>query len=329
MNTSIYPLGNRPTSNDLPSHEFTSLPRILDKHSYYSVTFHADDVTYWNRDELYPTLGFDKYYDIDYFGNKDIIGIGPSDEVLYNKTLDKLVTLSENEDYYYANLNTLTSHTPFDLPEEKETLNLPVKFDDTLVGNYLQSVHYADYAIGEFFKGLKEKGLWDDVIIAAYGDHSGLHGKLLTDDDAELLRDTLGSYSLVQRFNIPFIIAVPGEIEKGSKIDTIGGQIDMMPTVLNLMGIEPETLYFGQNLLQYDSNLIGMRYYLPKGSFFNNDILYTPETAERDIRIYDIESYGKIDNQYKTPREYYADDLKNMLQIYNWSDYYLNHGAIE
>ncbi|PAV31304.1 hypothetical protein CIL05_01235 [Virgibacillus profundi] len=329
MNSSIYPLGNRAVSNNLPDHEIPSLPRILADESYYAATFHADDIDYWNRIELYPALGFNDYYDIDFFGDQDIIGIGPSDEVLFDKSLEKLIEIDQEYENYYTMINSMTSHTPFEIPEEKQMLDLPAEYDDTLFGNYLQSIHYTDYTIGKFFSGLKEKGLWENSIIALYGDHSGLHGQLLTDKDVELLRGVLGSYSLMQRFNIPFIIDIPGVIDKGREINNLGGQIDMMPTILNLMGVKPEKVYFGQNLLQYEKNLIGMRYYLPAGSFFNGDVLYITESSKRDIRIYDMKNYKKIDDQFENPREYFDEDFRKMLQLYNWSDYVFQEGTSE
>lgn len=58
-----------------------------------------------------------------------------------------------------------------------------------------------------------------------------------------------------------------------------------MPTLANLLGIslkEQQFTAFGRDLLNTDNNVIGMRYYLPTGSFFTNDILFVPGTGFED-----------------------------------------------
>ncbi len=323
MNTSIYPAGETPTSSVIDDKELPSLPYLLRDKGYHTATFHADTIKYWDRHIMYPALGFNEYYDIEYYGEEDLVGFGPSDGYFYNKTMDVFRDYKEDGKPFYAHVLSLTSHTPFEMPADKEYLNLPDEYEGTLVGNYFQSVRYADETLGQFFQELKDEGLWENSIIVLYGDHSGLHGRLVEDHDVKLLRDFLGSpYSLVDRFNIPFIVSIPGETETiGQRIETTGGQMDMMPTVLNLMGIEPEGLYFGQNLLQYEHNLLGMRYYLSAGAFFNDEVLYIPETTRNDIRIYDLKGQDRY-KDIEDPQEHFEEYYLKMLQLYEWSDAY-------
>ncbi|TRM10721.1 LTA synthase family protein [Lentibacillus cibarius] len=324
MNTSIYPVGDTPTSDQLADKAIPSLPKLLNEQGYRTATFHAGDIDYWNRSTMYPVLGFDDYYSLDnFYEEKDVVGFGPSDGYFYDKTMEKLNAFAEQEQPFYAHVVSLTSHTPFKMPEARRGLDLPEKFQGTLTGNYLQSVHYADKVLGKFFDDLKQAGIWDKSVIALYGDHSGVHGQLVKDEDVQLLHDLLGHpYSLLNRFNIPFIIEAPGiTAENGERIDTVGGQLDMMPTLLNMLGVKPKGLYFGHDLLQYDSNLLGMRYYLSSGAFFNNDVLFIPETVRHDVRIYDMEGGGQFDD-LSDPMEYFEDDYEHILQLYEWSDAY-------
>ncbi|GAA0436654.1 lipoteichoic acid primase LtaP [Lentibacillus halophilus] len=324
MNTSIYPVGDTPTSEELADKAIPALPKLLNKKGYRTATFHAGESDYWNRSTMYPVLGFDNAYHLDnLYDNKHVIGFGPSDEYFYDKTMDKLTTFADREQPFYAHVISLTSHTPFKMPEDKRGLDLPEKFQGTLTGNYLQSVHYADRVLGDFMDDLKQAGIWDESVITLYGDHSGVHGQLVTDKDVQLLDDLLGHpYSLLDRFNIPFIMDVPGKPALSDKTnDTVGGQLDMMPTLLNMVGVEPEGLYFGQDLLQYDSNLLGMRYYLPTGAFFNDDVLFVPETAKHDVRTYDIKKDEGVDGT-TDPTASFEDDYTDMLQLYKWSDAY-------
>lgn len=327
MNTSIYPIGETPTSNQIEGKDLTSLPKLLRGNGYYTATFHADDIEYWNRNILYPALGFDTYYALDYYGEKDVVGFGPSDEYFYDKTMEKLIEFDNENKPFYAHVISLTNHSPFEMPEDKKMLDLPEKYKGTLIGNYLQAVRYADYALGQFFDDLRESGLWNQSIIVLYGDHSGVHGQLVKDKDVTLLRELLGQpYSLVNRFNVPFIVGIPGVTEEiGKKINTVGGQLDMMPTVLNLMGIKPEGLYFGQDLLEYDHNLLGMRYYLSTGAFINDDVLFIPETSKREMRIYDLKNKDRF-TDISNPMQYFQEEYENILQLYDWSDAYFQQG---
>jgi len=320
VNTSLYPLGKQAVSKTLTHTSFPSLPKVLKEHGYLTTTFHADEITYWNRNTLYPSLGFDRFYDDHYFGEEDVIGFGPSDEVLFDGTLRALTEMQEKGQRFYAHVLTLTSHTPFELPEDKIGIELPEEFDGTLVGNYLKSMNYTDRALGEFIENLKETGLWDNSVIAIYGDHSGLHGRLMMSEDNKLMKErVLGlGYSLVHRFNSPFIVTIPG-VTKGEEITRIGGQIDIMPTLTNLLGVSlDDQIIFGQDLLNYETNLIGMRYYLPTGSYIDDKVLFIPKTSQRNSRTYNL-----INKQLIDEKDDYVEKYNAMLQLYEWSDAYL------
>ena len=90
VNTSIYALGNEPMSTAAAGKSVPSFPKLLSRAGYYSVTFHANEVSFWNRKEMYDSLGFDQYFDKDFFGTEDFIAYGVSDEILYKKRADEL-----------------------------------------------------------------------------------------------------------------------------------------------------------------------------------------------------------------------------------------------
>ena len=95
FNTSLYSAPYTATSETFGNRAIPSLPKLLKASDYTSLTFHANDVSFWSRDQLYPALGFDQYYDTEFFGNEDVIGIGPSDEYVYQKALPELKQLHE------------------------------------------------------------------------------------------------------------------------------------------------------------------------------------------------------------------------------------------
>ncbi|MGE7055787.1 LTA synthase family protein, partial [Paenibacillus glucanolyticus] len=113
---------------------------------------------------------------------------------------------------------------------------------------------------------------------------------------------------------------VPG-MDEGQVIDQVGGQVDILPTVANLLGISLDQegfTAFGQDLLNVDRNVIGMRYYLPTGSFFNNEILFVPGDGFEDgtaVSLKTLEPVADI-----TP---YRSDYDYILQLMKLSDEYV------
>ncbi|MGN7232519.1 LTA synthase family protein [Priestia megaterium] len=320
MNTSLYPAGNQAISKMYANRKFPSLPRLLQDNQYKTMTFHADDVTYWNRIQLYPALGFEKYYDKSYFKDRDKIGAyGASDEVLYEDSLKVLEGMHKKNQKFYAHIISLSSHTPFELPERKISLKLPQKYDNTVFGHYLEAQHYADKALGEFIENLKKKGIWNDSVVVVYGDHSGLNGGLIQEKDNALIGEMLGhGYTLADRFNIPFIISVPGQ--KAEVKTNLGGQVDMMPTLTNLLGIPlDKQIHFGQDLFNYENNLIGMRYYMTAGSFLHNQTMYLAgKTEDDESKSFDMKQHKYVDVTEKDNKNY-----ERMLNLYELNDAYL------
>jgi lipoteichoic acid synthase len=316
MHTSLYPEGMDPTVNTLEGTEIPSLAWTLKKHGYGAATYHADDITYWSRDKLYPALGFDYVYTSNEIPNEKEIGFGPADEVLFNFVEDQLAKQLKTHDRMYSNIITLTSHTPFEMPEEYEFLDLPENYKDTYVGNYFQSVRYTDEQIGLFINELKRLDIYDESVILIFGDHSGLHGAPVTDQDKILLKEVLGhEYTMQDRFVVPVLFTAPG-LFTGETYSHLGGQIDLMPTLLNLLGIEHDTQMIGHNLFHYKKNLLGMRYYLPGGSFISDKTFYTAPSAKLPASIYDRKTMKKTKNTNRLQEK-----VDNTLSIMQYSDY--------
>ncbi|WP_028612520.1 sulfatase-like hydrolase/transferase [Paenibacillus harenae] len=317
-NTSIYPTGAVAMSTGYGDRVIPSLPRLLQQEQYVSNTFHINDVTFWDRNRLYPALGFDKYYDKPSFHNDHFNSFGASDEELYRVSLEKLKEHQAQDKPFYVQIVTTSSHHPFKVPQDRQHIAVPEGLKGTQLGDYIMSVNYTDYALGLFIEELKASGLWENTMLVVYGDHAGLQSK---DTDAEWASSQLGiKYDdLVSRFNIPLFIHVPGT--KGKAVDQVGGQVDIMPTVSNLLGIslmEKNYTAFGQDLLNIERNVIGMRYYLPTGSFFNNEILFVPGKGFEDGKAIDIRTMEPV-----TDFSAYRADYDYILELMQLSDDYV------
>ncbi|WP_132305153.1 LTA synthase family protein [Paenibacillus sp. BK033] len=318
-NTSIYPTGEIAMSTGYGNRELPSMPRMLESKGYEASTFHVNDVTFWDRNKLYPALGFNHYYDKPFYTNDHFNAFGASDEELYKVAVDKLQALHEQKKPFYAQMVTVSSHFPFEVPKDRTDLTLPASMEGTQLGNYLQAVHYTDYALGTLIDRLKANGMWDDTVLVAYGDHFGLQPEKAS---AAEISQQLGIHydDRLSRFNIPLIIHVPGQ-SGGHVVEQPGGQLDIMPTLANLLGVKPAdegVVPFGHDLLNINHNVFGMRYYLPTGSFFNNDILFVPGKGFDDGTAYSLKTMEPVRDFSK-----YKSDYDYIMKLMGLSDQYV------
>ena len=156
---------------------------------------------------------------------------------------------------FYTKFITVTNHTPFDMDEED--LDPSFKTSDTSdnsINNYFETAHYLDQSIREFFNYLKKSGLIKNTMVVIYGDHYGL-----TNSENETLApivgessDTWNTYNNVQMQRVPFMIHATNL--KGKIKQEVAGEIDVLPTLLHLLGIS------NRNYIQFGSDLLAPKY---------------------------------------------------------------------
>ncbi|WP_043931106.1 LTA synthase family protein [Bacillus sp. EB01] len=247
--TSLFPVSKGAVNFRYPNNKYISLAAALKKSGYSTLALHADEATYWNRDRMLPNLGFDEYKSISDFKIDDEIGMGLSDISMFDQSIEMI---SKQKKPFYAFYITLTNHVPFEIPMEEQELKLPKNIQNTILANYLQSVRYTDKALGQFISKLGKTGLLDESIIVLYGDHNGIF-----ENDKNLIEKMekrhIGSEEWIRKYvPIPMIIYNP-QLE-GKTYSTIGGQIDIFPTLANIMGVNPEDIKYtiGKDLLNQD-----------------------------------------------------------------------------
>lgn len=319
-NTSIYPTARIAMSTGYGDRELPSLPRLLRARGYVAETFHPNDVTFWDRDKLYPALGFDRYFDRPAFFNDQFNAFGASDVELYRTAVRRMVELKQENKPFYMQLVTVSSHHPFQIPSDKQWLDLPGEIAGTQLGDYLQAIHYTDYAVGELIRMLNENGLYEDTMLVLYGDHFGLQPE--ENDPADIGRKLgIVYHERISRYNVPLIISVPGESPR-RVVQTVGGQVDIMPTLANLLGVslrDENVPVFGMDLLNTERNVFGIRYYLPTGSFVNQEVMFIPGKSFEDgvaISLDTLEPLPEVPVSYRKDYEY-------VLQLMSLSDLYV------
>lgn len=319
VNTSFYIPVHGAATMMYANKELPSLPKLLKEQGYQTATFHTNVVEFWNRSGLYKAVGFDKYYDQSFFGSEDTVFFGPSDEVLYRKTAEELAKMQESGKPFYTQVISMTAHHPFTTPPEKDKITLPERYQDTMVGDYLRSQSYADYALGQFIDELKKNGVWDNSLVVVYGDHVGLPIYSLTRAEKKLMTEIYGrEYRAADMINVPLIIASPG-ITEPKVFPQVGGQVDVLPTVANLMGASlGHQLHFGQDLLNQTNNLLPQRYYLPSGSVVGDSRLFIPGNGYEDGTQYMLR-----DGDESGP-DVSEDEFERALNLLRLSDSYVS-----
>lgn len=319
VNTSFYIPYNEAATQNYPDKDLPSLPKLMRDQGYDTATFHTNVVDFWNRGELYAAIGFNRYYDQKWFGTEDTVFFGPSDEVLYKKTAEELDRMQQAGQPFYTQVISMTAHHPFTTPHEKDKIQLPERYQDNMVGDYLRAQSYADYALGQFIQDLKQKGIWDNSVVVIYGDHLGLPMYSLDKHGLELMKEIYGrDYSYIDMINIPMLIHAPG-VDTPAVMENVGGQVDILPTVANLFGVNLDNhIHFGEDILNQTSyNLLPQRYYLPSGSFLNDKALFIPGVWYDDGTKYPLAKDG-VQQALTTESEY-----NRALELLRLSDSYV------
>lgn len=247
LTTSMLPLRRGSTFFRYPNTKYNSLPLILKSTGYETASIHPDKGSFWNyANALKGGIGFENFIDYFAFQPDELIGMGISDRTYFNQVVPKLKDFSTP---FYAHTITLTNHGPFDLPSELRQLSLDPELNASELGGYFESVHYTDAQIGSFLDNLDKEGLLDNSLVVITGDHAGVHKYY--NNGINALSSKEDWYLDTGNSNVPFII-YDKSLKSGKTIDTIGGQIDIMPTMLYLLGVDSskyENTALGRNLL--------------------------------------------------------------------------------
>lgn len=300
IDNSLYPLANGSAFVMRPENTYLSLPHILKQNNdYYAASFHGNDRTFWNRDDMYKALGYDKFFSKrDYnVTEENSINFGLKDIPFFNQSVDYLENVPEP---YYAKFLTLTNHFPF-LLEEEDTFIDQADTEEDVVNRYVTTVRYLDKSIETFFEKLKEKGMYEDTVFVLVGDHYGISPKY-EEGLSELLDEEINVVNRMKYQQVPLIIHVPGQ--EGKTIQTRGGQIDIRPTLLHLLGIETEDRYaLGHNLFAREGD---QPVILRDGSFIVKDHIYKNNVC------YAKESGQEVDESICEP---YLDEVRKELEL--------------
>lgn len=325
LDNSLYPLGRGAVFFTHSGNEFNATPEILKDNGYYTSVLHANNKSFWNRDIMYDTLGYDRFFEIsDYEVNEEnSIGWGLKDLDFFDQSIEHLKSQPQP---FYSKFITLTNHFPFELNEEDKMINEFTSNSRTL-NRYFPTVRYQDEAVKNFITRLKEAGLYEDSIIIIYGDHYGIsenHNVAM----GKFLGREVTPFESVQLQRVPFIVHIPGITDKKPELfSQVSGQIDLKPTILHLLGISTENdIQFGSDVFSDQKMPFTV---LRDGSFITDDYVFTKNTCYDKSTGDEIDQVNCEPYMEKAKQELdYSDQIVygDLLRFYNGTSYTEDQG---
>lgn len=204
-----------------------SIASTLKSHNYTTAFFHGGYNGTMGFDNFTRKVGYQYYYGKDEYNNdKDYDGNwGIFDEPFLQYTIKQMDTLTTP---FATTIYTLSSHHPYTIPQQHEN-----KFPKgSLIVH--ETVAYTDYALKRFFDEASKCEWYKNTLFVITSDHSGL-------TESKEFKTQLGL------FKIPMIIYHPN-IKPQLLIDKSMQQIDVYPTVIDLLNIKDETIFsFGRS----------------------------------------------------------------------------------
>jgi lipoteichoic acid synthase len=302
LENSLYGLPQGAAFTTKGMNTYQAAPAILGQQGYTSAVFHGNSGSFWNRNEIYKSFGYnhffdDKFYDLD---PNNMAEYGLMDKPFYQQSAKMLETLPQP---FYTKFIPVSHHFPYNMDQELATI-APHTTGDKSVDNYFQTARYADEALKEFFDYLKQSGLYDNSIIIMYGDHYGIsenHNKAME----QVLGKEINSFESTGLQRVPFFIRVPGM--EGGINHEYGGQIDILPTLLHLMGIDSkEYIQFGTDLLSEEHDDV-----IP----FRNGNFVSPTITSIGGKFYDSVTGMKLEDARQEEAKQLAESVENKLAL--------------
>jgi lipoteichoic acid synthase len=220
------------------------LANLLKEQDYSTVFFQSSTEKFEKFRNLAKNLGYDEYYPLEhldeeykegfewanYFGYEDDVMLKPSKE-----------WLKGNKDRpFVVKYLTGTGHHDY-LPPKR--YGLETFSDDDKLNRYLNCLRYQDFFVRNLIEQYKELGLYEDTIFVIYGDHGegfGEHGRYVHENNP-----------YEESLKIPLVIHDPKRFQDGERVKGLSNHMDILPTVLDLLGFELKNgEYPGYSLLR-------------------------------------------------------------------------------
>lgn len=311
LSTGLLPSSSGTVFVNFYNRKYETMQNLFNDKGYYTFSAHANNADYWNRKTMYKTLGYKDFFAKDSYivpedtNSSDWVGLGLSDKSFLHQVIDKLKDIKANHTNFMGTIITLSNHSPFEDVDKYGDLDFSITFDkgtgefdqsgkeiketvtvpyleDTQIGNYLKSSHYADEALGEFFEEIKREGLDKDTVFVIYGDHESklgrknlellynydvMTGDLKNENDPTIV-DLEGYYYDLLK-NTPLIIW-SSDLDIKREVKDVMGMWDVLPTIANMFGLE-YNYALGNDVFSNNEKIV----VFPNGNILSNKVFYS------------------------------------------------------
>ena len=283
-----------------------SLPSILGKTGYHTSFFHGGNNGTMGFDNFAHAAGIANYYGRDEYNNEADYDRhwGIWDEPFLQYFARQVNTFPQP---FFTAVFTLSSHHPYNIPGKYKN-----RFTDETLP-ILKSVKYADFALGEFFKTARQMPWYNNTLFVFTADHAAQSVE-------KIYNSTTGMYAIPIAFYCPSDTALKG-------IDnTIGQQIDIMPTVLDYIEYKEPFFAFGASLLQPDMphravSFVNGIYQLVESDYvmlFDGREVTSFHTWKQQVENVDIDTPEPLDDAQKMViYRNMENSIKAIIQTYN------------
>ncbi len=247
-----------------------SMANIFKEKGYSVNAFHMNSSEYYSRGINYKAWGYDNYFSLKDLGKYNDLSYEMDRELILNETFNKELFNSEKPFVHY--IITYTPHTPFTTDKGIGKFMVD-NFYNEYKGKSLSEEESAklfaketDHMVGLLMEELKENDLFEDTVIVAFADHYlyTLTDKTILDKYKETSNNLIN--------HTPFFIW-SHDLEK-SVSDKVNSQLDILPTVLNLFGIDYNVKnYIGRDIMSenYDGYVFFSDYSWYNGKSYVQD----------------------------------------------------------
>lgn len=323
--TGLYTIYNSCTANIYQKNTyFESLFNLFNNKNYTTNSFHDHNNEYYYRTTIHKNMGSSNYYDVNDMNLAYNGGEWASDEEMMKYYLNK-IDERDPEKPFMSWITTVTSHQYYrgNSKYYKKYGSLFPKELPTDVKEYMSKIKIVDDAIGVLLKGLEERGILEDTVIALFCDH---YPYAISSSNLEKVLD----YDLDIDNNIdqvPFVIYNKGMEKK--EFATYTSYINLTPTFANLFGLDFDSrLYMGEDFFNKDYQDMVV---FADGSWKNDIAYYSANTnkikyyteneySEEEILAINAEIDIKLKMSSAVIKNNYFNYLNNKLQNYTTSE---------
>ena len=222
---------------------FIGIPQLMQEAGYQTSYLHNGPIEFEKQDAFFDLHGYDAIHGRDKmiksFPRAHNSSWGLPDECLMHYASD---FLDERQSApQFLTLFSITNHHPWNLPTHYQPPAFPPEIS-RIYRKYLNTFHYTDACLGLLIELLEEKGLLENTLLFILGDHGypmGEHNNFVEQ-----------RYLYEENIRVPLMVYGKGRILEPKKITAPCSQLDLVPTVMDILGLHGFNLSIGNSLMR-------------------------------------------------------------------------------